>query len=172
MRITSLKSPGIYSNGQALRHQACRAISMAEITARKTPGGKTASAAKLRDFFLDCADKLTAIALVPDVTAPTIASAVTTTDQSITVTFAEAMEQVAFTAGLVEIKHDSVLMPITGQSWTNATTLVLTTSATMNTGEVVQLEYFAANPGDTGIYDLAGNELAAGVTAVTNTIGA
>lgn len=58
MRDTNLKSPGILSNGYLLRRTASAAISTIEIAARKTVGGQTVGATKLRAFFLDCAEKL------------------------------------------------------------------------------------------------------------------
>lgn len=72
MRADQLKSPGILSNGQSLRHQAAHAMSRAEINLSHGAGE---SATVLAAFFTDCAAKLAAAATAatPDATGTTIA---------------------------------------------------------------------------------------------------
>lgn len=70
MRADQLKSPGILSNGQTLRHQTAHAISRAETNLGHGAGD---AAAKLIAFFDDCSAKVAAA-----VTASTPTAAQTT----------------------------------------------------------------------------------------------
>lgn len=72
MRVASLPSPGLLSNGIRIRIEAAKAISAVEINAGiSVNGGKSSAAAPLKAFFDACN---TAIAGFLDVTAPTVAS--------------------------------------------------------------------------------------------------
>lgn len=71
MRVSSLPSPGLLTNGIMLRTEAAKAISSVEIVSSKYPGGLSGQATKLHAFFTACAS---AIAALRDVTAPTISA--------------------------------------------------------------------------------------------------
>lgn len=59
MRVETLPSPGLLSNGIRIRIEAAKAISAVEINAGiPANGGKSSSARPLRDFFLACYDAL------------------------------------------------------------------------------------------------------------------
>jgi hypothetical protein len=90
MRLETLLSPGLLSNGVHLRREACKAISCVEIVCGRTPGGKTTSAKALYDFFNDCASKLSSLY---DVTAPTVSTRTATSATVLTLVFSEAMDQ-------------------------------------------------------------------------------
>lgn len=88
MRVETLLSPGKLSNGINLRNAAARAISSVEISAGRTPGGKTIAAKELYDFFADAATKLSTLY---DVTVPTFTGVVNSATE-IELTFSEAMD--------------------------------------------------------------------------------
>lgn len=90
MRIETLASPGILSNGFTLRREAAKAISAIEITARATPGGKTKGAAALSAFFSDCVTKMAALV---DIVAPTVSTRTRTNATTATVVFSEPLSQ-------------------------------------------------------------------------------
>jgi len=74
MRVDSLPSPGLLSNGIRLRIEASRAISAVEINAGiPVNAGKSSSAKILDDFLVACR---TAIATFIDTVAPTVTSRV------------------------------------------------------------------------------------------------
>lgn len=52
MRDTALPNPGLYTSGQNLRRQIAKAISAAEIAARKAPSGTTPVANGLYELFV------------------------------------------------------------------------------------------------------------------------
>lgn len=89
MRIETLLSPGLLSMGIRLRVEASKAISAIEITAGRTPGGKTQAAATLAAFFTDCASKLSGLI---DAVLPTVALRVASSATQITIAFSEAMD--------------------------------------------------------------------------------
>lgn len=70
MRIETLPSPGLLSNGIALQREAAKAISAIEILAGFT-AGKATGAKALSDFF---AAGVTALSTFLDVTVPTVVS--------------------------------------------------------------------------------------------------
>jgi hypothetical protein len=153
MRIETLLSPGLLSNGWRLRTEACKAISSVEITAGRTPGGKTTSAKALYDFFTDCASALSALY---DVTAPTMAgtTATATSATQINIVFAEAMDQgVAPDAAAFSISGDT----ITAVAWTSSTNLRLT-----GTGFAAAETLTYTKPATNALRDLAGNQVATG----------
>jgi hypothetical protein len=157
MRVTTLKSPGIYSNGQKLRHEACRAISMAEISARKTPGGKTQSASRLAAFFTDCASKL---ADISDAVVPTVVSRVAASDTQVNITFSEAMDQtVVPAAAAFALPAPDTIDTV---AWVSSTVLRLTGTG-FAAGESLVYTIPAAN----AIRDLAGNRVASNTADLT-----
>lgn len=64
MRQEQLPSPGIHRNGQRLRVEAAKAISLVEILATRTTS--TDAQDDLRAFFLACADAVPAGTVAPD----------------------------------------------------------------------------------------------------------
>lgn len=69
MRVETLPSPGLLSNGIRIRIEAAKAISAVEINAGiPANGGKSSTAKPLSDFFTACA---AALSTFLDVTAPT-----------------------------------------------------------------------------------------------------
>lgn len=153
MRIETLLSPGILSNGFSLRSEANKAISSIEITARATPGGKTRAAGTLQAFFTDCASKLAALV---DLTVPTWAAAVATATSAtqINIVFAENMDQsVTPPITAFAITGDT----ITAVAWTSATNLRLT-----GTGFAAAETLTYTRPATNFVRDVAGNALATG----------
>lgn len=72
MRVETLPSPGLLSNGIRIRIEAAKAISAVEINAGiPVNAGVSSSAKPLKDFFDACS---TAIASLVDVTVPVITS--------------------------------------------------------------------------------------------------
>lgn len=72
MRVETLPSPGLLSNGIRIRIEAAKAISAVEINAGiPANGGKSSTAGPLSAFFTACA---AALSTLVDVTAPAIAS--------------------------------------------------------------------------------------------------
>ncbi|CAB4241313.1 hypothetical protein UFOVP60_12 [uncultured Caudovirales phage] len=64
MRADQLLTPGVLTNGLAIRNEVAQAISQIQIVAARTPGGKVQSANTLAAFLLDAASKLTALKVV------------------------------------------------------------------------------------------------------------
>ena len=72
MRVETLPSPGMLSNGIRIRIEAAKAISAVEINAGiPVNSGKSSNAKPLADFFTAC---VAAVSGLYDVTAPTVAS--------------------------------------------------------------------------------------------------
>lgn len=89
MRVETLLSPGLLSNGLRIRTEIAKAISAAEIISGRTPGGKSATAKTLQAFLTDAASKLSTLV---DSTAPTVVTRAATSATVITVTFTEALD--------------------------------------------------------------------------------
>lgn len=153
MRIETLLSPGQLSCGLRLRTEACKAISSVEVTAGRTPGGKTTAAKSLYDFFTDCASQLSALY---DVTAPTWAGAVATATSAtqINIVFAEAMDQT-----VTPLPADFAITgdTFTVVAWTSSTNLRLT-----GTGFAAAETLAYTKPAVNALRDLAGNQVATG----------
>lgn len=153
MRIETLLSPGLLSNGIRLRTEAAKAISSVEVTADRSAGGKTIAAGTLAAFFTDCASKLAAYL---DVTLPTWAGATATAASAtqINIVFGESMDQTV-TPAITDfaITGDT----ITAVAWTSATNLRLT-----GTGFAAAETLNYTKPASNFIRDLAGNVLATG----------
>lgn len=91
MRVDTLPSPGMLSNGIRIRIEAAKAISAVEINAGITANaGKSSNAKPLSDFFTTCAAALSSFL---DVTAPTIAARSITDSAAsrITLTYSEGL---------------------------------------------------------------------------------
>lgn len=103
MRVATLPSPGLLSNGVRLRIEAANAISAVEINAGRN-AGKARNAKDLKDFFDACSS---AIASFVETTVPTFVSAAITTlnPKRITLVFSEGLDAAsvplpaAFTVG-------------------------------------------------------------------------
>lgn len=154
MRVDTLPAPGVLGNGYQVRHEAAKAISQVEITARATPGGKTQGAVKLKAFFDACSSALSSLV---DSTAPTISgSTITRTSATTyTVTFTEAMSQLVLPAA------STFTIPsrtVTGIAWTSSTVLTITVASGATVGDVVTYTQPAVN----ALQDLAGNLVATG----------
>lgn len=149
MRIETLLAPGLLSNGIRLRTEASKAISAVEITAGRTPGGKTSAAATLQAFFTDCASKLSALV---DSVVPTVSSKTATSATQINIVFSEAMDQtVVPDLSAFAISGDT----ITAAAWTSATNLRLT-----GTGFAAAETLAYTKPAVSYLRDKAGNAVA------------
>lgn len=152
MKINTLLSPGQLANGIKLRVEAAKAISSAEITAMRTPGGKYLGAKALADFFTDCASKLSTLY---ETVLPTITSRVASSATTVKLSFSEAMDETvvpplsAFT---------SAGNTITGAAWGtagDAGKLVIT-----GTGFAAAENFTYTAPAVSYLRDKAGNALA------------
>lgn len=91
MRVETLPSPGLLSNGIRIRVEAAKAISAVEINAGiAANGGKSSTAKPLSDFFTACA---AALSTLLDVTAPTVTarSIAPSNTKRITITLSEGL---------------------------------------------------------------------------------
>lgn len=91
MRVETLPSPGLLSNGIRVRIEAAKAISAVEITAGLS-GGQTSTANALKTFFDACS---TAVAGFVDNVVPTLVSAYigVSNPQRIVLTFSEGLDE-------------------------------------------------------------------------------
>ena len=93
MRVASLPSPGLLSNGVRVRIEAAKAISAVEINAGiPVNAGKSSNAKPLADFFTAC---IAAISTMYDVTVPTpVSRAIATSNvKRVTITFSEGLDE-------------------------------------------------------------------------------
>lgn len=152
MRVETLPSPGLLSNSIGLRSTAARAISMVEVTAGKTPGGKTSGANLLHTFFTACA---TAVAGLRDVTAPTVVSITQPLGvNTITITLSEGLRP-----DIIPALTSFVTSPartITGISVVGVTVVITYSGVALTNGQTIA--YTA--PGTNDLQDPAGNILA------------
>jgi hypothetical protein len=90
MRVATLPSPGLLSNGVRIRIEAAKAISAVEINAGRG-GGKARNAKDLKDFFDACS---ASIAGFVETVVPTFVSAVISTlnTKRVTLRFSEGLE--------------------------------------------------------------------------------
>jgi hypothetical protein len=165
MRVETLPSPGLLSNGIRVRIEAAKAISAVEITAGLS-GGKTSTANALKGFFDACS---TAVAGFVDVVVPTLVSAVinAANPKRIVLTFTEGLDDFSIPAttafvtatqvkavSKVTIEENRVYVDVTAAFVAGAVTIAYTKPGS---GAVVQ--------------DDAGNDLASfTATAVTNAL--
>jgi len=161
MRIETLPSPGLLSNGVRLRVEAAKAISSAEVTAGRSGGGKTIAASTLADFFTACA---AALASIKDATVPALsaATALVTATTTIKISFAEAMDtSVTPSYTAFTISGDTV----TGAAWGtagDAGKLILT-----GTGFAAAETLAYTKPATNFLRDLAGNAMATGTVVLS-----
>lgn len=149
MRLNTLLSPGRLANGVMLRTEAAKAISSVEVTAGRTPGGKTIAAADLAAFFTDCASKLSSLA---DNTAPTISSRVATSATLVTITFSETMDQTVVPPASAFASAGNTIGVV---AWTSGTTLTVT-----GTGFASGEAFGYTKPAASYLRDRAGNAVA------------
>jgi hypothetical protein len=156
MRVDTLLSPGLLSNGFLMRREAAKAISGIEIAARRTPGGKTPAAARLQAFFTDCASKLAAMV---DAVVPTVVSRVAASATQVNITYSEVMDQTIVPATTAfAITGDT----ITSIAWVSSTVLRLT-----GTGFAAAESLVYTKPTLNYVRDLAGNAVASNTAALT-----
>lgn len=164
MRVETLPSPGLLSNGIRIRIEAAKAISSVEITAGLS-GGKTSTANALKGFFDACS---TAVAGFVDNVVPTLVSAYigVSNTKRIVLTFSEGLNAFSIpatsafaigtqvkTVSKVTIEENRVYLDFTTAFVAGAVTVAYT----LPTAPVVE--------------DVAGNDLASfAATAVTNAI--
>jgi hypothetical protein len=135
MRVESLPSPGLLSNGIRLQTEASKAISSIEIFAART-GGTNGSATRLHAFFTACA---TAIAALRDNTVPTVTARNQTTGANvIRMTTSEPLDPKvipdlssmvtapARTITRISIEGSQLLVEYTGASLANGNTIAYT----------------------------------------------
>lgn len=167
MRVDTLPSPGLLSNGIKIRYEAAKAISAVEINAGiPVNAGKSRNAAQLKEFFDACS---AAIAGFLDVVVPTIVSRliVASEPKRITLVYSEGLDK----------KHhpDVTDFAITGQ--VKAVTKVTIDGpfvhldvATAFVAGAVSVAYTQSATADKRIQDTSGN-LAASFTATAVTNG-
>jgi hypothetical protein len=168
MRVSTLPSPGLLSNGIRIRIEAAKAISAVEINAGiPANSGKSKTAKPLADFFTAC---IAAISGLYDVVAPTIAtrSATPTNTKRITLTYNEGLNKAN-----VPDKTDFV---VTGQVRTVDKVTIdgpfvhVDVTVALAAG-AVSIAYTQSATAAKRLQDASGNQAASfTATAVTNTI--
>lgn len=170
MRVETLPSPGLLSNGIRIRIEAAKAISAVEINAGvPVNGGRSSAAAPLRNFFQACVNALTPLL---DVTAPLIqaVSATNSARNTIVLTYNEGLDAAHVPTGAA--------FAVTGQVRTVTQVRVdgpfvfLTLNADLAPG-AVSVAYTQPVTADLRLQDYSGNQVASFIAAaVTNTITA
>lgn len=165
MRVDTLPSPGLLSNGIRIRIEAAKAISAAEINANLN-GGTSSTASVLHAFFTACA---AAVEDLRDLVVPALSSLTATpaNTKRIVLTFAEALDPryvpapAAF-AVTVQAKTVSAVTIDRNKVYVDVSTALVAGS--------VSIAY--TQPGATSnLRDLSGNLVASfTAAAVTNTI--
>ena len=166
MRVETLPSPGLLSNGIRIRIEAAKAISAVEINAGiPVNGGKSKAADPLHDFFTACA---TAINNLRDTVAPTIvARSVAENDpNTIVLTYSEGLDKgkiPAVTAFAVTVQARTVTRVVVDGPFVR-----LTLNEPLVAG-AVSVAYTQPAGADTRLQDYSDNQAASFVaTAVTN----
>ena len=163
MRIENLVSPGRLANGIKLQTELAKAISSVEVTAMRTPGGKTQAAKQLSDCL---ASGVTALSGLFDVTAPTMAgitTAVASSATTIKLTFAEAMDtSVAPLPADLAVNNGGTVSGVAWGSGGDAGKLILT-----GTGYAAGDTVTYTKPAVNALRDLAGNQVATGTKVVS-----
>jgi hypothetical protein len=167
MRVETLPSPGLLSNGIRIRIEAAKAISAVEINAGiPANGGKSSSASLLKAFFDTCSASIAGIVdnVVPTVAARTLSAAapkriVLTFTEGIDPKFVPAVGAFAITGQVKAVTKVTISGPY-----------VYLDVATDFVAGAVSVAY--TQPGAaTNLRDIAGNLVASfTATAVTNTI--
>lgn len=164
MRVETLPSPGLLSNGIRIRIEAAKAISAVEINAAYG-AGKSSAAAPLSAFFTACA---AALSTFLDVTLPTIAgrSIATSNAKRIVLTASEALDP-KFVPAVGDFAITGQVKAVTKVTIDGP--FVYLDVATAFAAGAVSVAY--TKPATNQLRDLAGNELASfTATAVTNAI--
>lgn len=162
MRVDTLTSPGILSNGFRLRTEAAKAISSIQTTAAVTPGGKTRAAGILSAAFTAWAATLTDYIDQTIVAFSAVTSAVVTGGITIKVTFPEAMDTSVIPALAAFANSAGTLTAVAWGTSTDAGKLILT-----GTGLAAAQNLTYTLPATNGLRDLAGNKMATGTKALT-----
>lgn len=168
MRVETLPSPGLLSNGIRLRIEAAKAISAVEINAGiPANAGISSTADPLHQFFTQCA---TAINSFRDVTAPTITarSATASATNKIVLTYSQGLDKTH-----VPVPAD---FAVTVQARTvtkveiDGPFVILTLNTPLAAG-AVSVAYTQNASADLRLQDESRNQAASfTATAVTNTI--
>lgn len=165
MRVETLPSPGLLSNGIRIRIEAAKAISAVEINAGiPANGGKSSTAKPLSDFFTAC---VTALSGLLDTTAPTnTARTISPSNpKRLTIAFSEGLDAKFVPAG-------AAFVTVPARTFTKVTVdgpLVHLDTATPFVAGAVTVAY--TQPGaTTNLRDLSGN-LVANITATAVTNG-
>jgi hypothetical protein len=162
MKVNTLPSPGLLSNGIKLRVEAAKALSSVEIAAMRTPGGKVSTAAALQTFFDACSDALDTLV---DTTVPTMAAAtgVAASATKITLDFvgSDMDETVVPLPAAFVVNNGGTVSAVAWGTAGDAGKLVLTGTG-YAAGDTVTYTQPAAN----ALRDLVGNLIASGVNTV------
>ena len=165
MRVETLPSPGLLSNGIRIRIEAAKAISAVEITSAYS-GGTTSTANTLKAFFDACS---TAVAGFVDVVVPTLVSAVINAakPKRIVLTFSEGLNVLGVPVNTAFVTGTQVK---TGATVTVEENRVYLDYATAFVAGAVTIAY--TKPGSGAVLeDTSGNDVATfTATAVTNNI--
>lgn len=168
MRVETLPSPGLLSNGIRIRIEAAKAISAVEINAGiPANGGKSSTAGPLKAFFDACS---ASIASIVDVTVPAIAarSVTPSAPSRIVLTYSEGLDK-----GHVPVPADFAVT-VQARTVTKVTIdgpfVFLDLSAPLVAG-AVSIAYTQNASATLRLQDETGNQAASfTATAVTNTI--
>jgi hypothetical protein len=152
MKVNGLASPGLLSNGIKLRVEAAKAISSVQLTALRTPGGKTRAGKTLADFFTACAD---ALSTYFDVTVPTVSSRVATASTTCKITFSETMDETVTPAAAAFTSSGNTITAVAWGTSGDAGKLILT-----GTGFASGENMTYTKPATNFLRDRAGNVLA------------
>ena len=149
MRVETLPSPGQLSMGIRLRTVAAQAISGVEITAGRTPGGKTGAASELASFFTACASALSSLS---DVAAPTVSTRVRNSATQSTITFNEPLS--------TSVVPAASAFTISGGSTVTGVAVVGSTIVLTGTGHTAGQTVTYTQPAVNAARDPAGNLVA------------
>jgi hypothetical protein len=167
MRIETLKSPGLLSNGIDLRMAAAKAISQVEIYTGKIGGAANDKATVLNAFFADCATKALA-GTAADAAAPTVSTRTQTfTEQVIVVTYNEPLAPIVPDVSAFAIT--SPVRTVTGVEVRGSTVRVSYSGALLLTADTPDIAY--TQPSFNRLSDASGN-LAASFAAAAVTVAA
>lgn len=165
MRIETLKSPGLLSNGIALRSAAAKAISQVEIYTGKIGGVANDKATLLNAFFLDAAAKALA-GTTADAVAPAVSTRTQTfTEKVIVITYAEALDSVVPPVSAFAITDPA--RTVTGVEVVGSTVRVSYSGALLVTADAPLIAY--TQPSFNQLRDQSGN-LAASFAAAAVTV--
>lgn len=166
MQITDVPYPGLLPNGLALRREVTKALSAAQVVSMNTPGGRSALAGTLRQFFLDAGALLDDLA---DGVTPELDIALIGTEgaHSLELRFSEAMD-----AGIPPMSAFVIggtsNTPVSA-AWADSETLVLTMQNAYTSASTAIVNYVP--PAEGALKDVSGNLLLAfGGVSASNTL--